>query len=107
MFKVATNNEAASIEMLNLKINNASDHSDFWLWDGDVPLVEGTNTSSDYVMFDPLGILHSRSQTVRATSSVSADIGGQNGDDVAVFFDNEVDVEAIGGDFGFGMCRHR
>ncbi len=104
MFKVATNNEAASIEMLNLKINNASDHSDFWLWDGDVPLVEGTNTSSDYVMFDlsasPFEIADGSSNIF----SVSADIGGQNGDDVAVFFDNEVDVEAIGGDFGFGMC---
>lgn len=104
MFKVATNNEAASIEMLNLKINNASDHSDFWLWDGDEPLVEGVNTSQDYVMFDlsasPFEIADGSSNIF----SVSADIGGQNGDDVAVYFDNEVDVEAIGGDFGFGMC---
>ncbi len=104
MFKVATNNEAASLETLNLKINNASDHSDFWLWDGDEPLVEGTNTSADYVIFDlsasPFEIADGSSNIF----SVSADIGGQNGDDVAIFFDNEVDVEAIGGDFGFGMC---
>lgn len=104
MFKVATNNEAAEIRMMNIKINNASDHSDFWLWDGDEPLVEGVNTSQDYVLFDLSDAAFEIADGSSNIFSVSADIGGQNGDDVGVYFDNEVDVESIGGDFGFGMC---
>ncbi len=103
-FKIATTNEAASIEMMNIQINNASDHSDFWLWDGDVPLVEGVHSSQDNVLFDLSGSPFAIANGSSNIFSVSADIGGKNGDDVGVFFDNEVDVEAIGGNFGFGMC---
>lgn len=103
-FKLAANNEAASVTMMTVKIDNASDHSDFWLWDGDEALVEGENTSSDYVLFDladaPFAIADGSSNIF----TVSADIGGQATDTVKVFFDNEVDVEAIGGDFDFGLC---
>lgn len=103
-FKIASNSEAAEITMINLKIDNASDHSDFWLWDGDEALVEGMNTSADYVLFDlsdaPFDIADGSSNIF----TVSADIGGQGSDTVKVFIDNEVDVEAIGGDFGFGLC---
>lgn len=104
MFKIAANNEAADVSMLTVKVDNASDHSDFWLWDGDEALVEGVNTSQDYVLFDlsdePFAIAEGSSNIF----SVSADVGGQASDTVKVFFDNEVDVEAIGGDFGFGLC---
>lgn len=104
MFKIATNSEATSLETLLLKINNASDHSDFWLWDGDEPLVEGVNTSSDYVLFDLSDDAFAIADGSSNIFSVSLDVGGQSADTVGVFIDNEVDVTAIGGDFGFGMC---
>lgn len=103
-FKIATNNESASISTIMVKVDNASDHSDFWLWDGDEPLVEGENTSQDYVLFDLSAEEYEIAEGSSNIFSVSADIGGQGSDTVKVYVDNEVDVEAIGGDFGFGLC---
>ncbi len=103
-FKLTTNSEAADVQMVTLKIDNATDHSDFWLWDGSTALAEGDWVSGDLVMFDlsdsPFAIDEGSSNVF----SVSADIGGQDADTVKVFVDNRVDVVAEGGDFGFGMC---
>ncbi len=102
-FKIAAASEAASVETLTLKIDNASDHSNFKLWDGSVELVAGVNTSGDVVVFDmssaPFAIADGGSNIF----SVSATIGGQNADLVKVYVDNAVDVVAVGGDYGFGM----
>jgi hypothetical protein len=102
-FKIAAASEAASVETLTLKIDNASDHSNFKLWDGSVELVAGVNTSGDVVVFDmssaPFAIVDGSSNTF----SVSATIGGQSAELVKVYIDNAVDVVAIGGDYGFGM----
>lgn len=103
-FKVAANNEEASITTIMVKIDNASDHSDFWLWDGDEPLVEGVNTSADYVLFDLSGEEFDIAEGSSNIFTISADIGGTGGDTISVYVDNEVDVEAIGGDYGFGLC---
>lgn len=102
-FKVAADNEDAMIESMTFKINNASDHSDFKLWDGNDFVADGVNTTGDLVLFDlssdPFGIDEGNDNIFK----ISADIGGQADDDIEVFVDNDVDVVAIGGDFGFGM----
>jgi len=103
-FKLAASSEAASLTDITLKIDNASDHSNFKLWDGSVELAAGVNASGDVVVFDlsstPFAIADGGSNIF----SVSANIGGQNADAVKVSVDNAVDVVAIGGDYGFGMA---
>jgi hypothetical protein len=103
-FKIdATGSEDASVEVITLKVDNASDHSDFNLWDGSEWLVACENTTSDQVVCDlsdsPFDIEEGDSNIFR----LSADIGGQDADAVKVFVDNAIDVVAIGGDFGHGL----
>ncbi len=103
-FKVTTNSEAASVQSVTLKVDNASDHSNFWLWDGTVALAEGSNVSGDLVMFDLSSSPFAIDEGSSNIFSVSADVGGQSADTVKVYVDNRVDIVAEGGDFGFGMC---
>ncbi len=101
-FKITTNSEAADVQMITLKIDNAVDHDDFKLWDGTVLLAEGEYIGDKLVTFvldDGYDIAEGGNNIFQ----VSADIGGEDGDDVAVYVDNKADVVAIGGDFGFGM----
>ncbi|MEK9157094.1 MAG: hypothetical protein AAB448_03115, partial [Patescibacteria group bacterium] len=103
-FKIdATGSEDASIELITLKVDNASDHSDFNLWDGSEWLVACENTVSDQVVCDlsdsPFDIEEGNSNIFR----LSADIGGQDADTVKVFVDNAIDIVAMGGDFGHGL----
>lgn len=103
-FKIdATGSEDASVEVITLKVDNASDHSDFNLWDGSEWLVACENTVSDQVVCDlsdsPFDIGEGDSNIFR----LSADIGGQDADTVKVFVDNAIDVVAIGGDYGNGL----
>ncbi len=103
-FKITTNSEAASIQTVTLKLDNASDHSDFQLWDGSTWLASGTNTSGDLVLFDLSDASFEIEEGSSDIFSVSADISGQDAENVKVFVDNRVDIVAEGGDFGFGMC---
>lgn len=102
-FKLVANSEPASVEMVTLKIDDAVDHSDFWLWDGSTALVAGEWLGADQVLFDlsdePFEIAESGSNIF----SVSADIGGQDADTVKVYLDNNADLVAVGGELGFGM----
>jgi len=103
-FKIAANgSESASVQSVMVKVDNASDHGDFRLWDGNVLLAQGTNSSGDWVVFnlsaDPFAIVEGGNNIF----TVSADIGGQATDTIKVFIDNNVDVIATGGDFGFGL----
>jgi hypothetical protein len=103
-FKITTNTEDASMETVTLKMDNASDHGDYRLWDGSDEVATGEWISGDFVLFDlsaePFVITEGNSNIF----SVSADIGGQASDAVKVYVDNRADVVATGGDFGFGMC---
>ncbi len=103
-FKLAAASEAASVQDITLKIDNASDHSNFKLWRGSTQVATGVNTSGDIVVFDMTSAPYSIADGASAIFSVSADIGGQNADSVKVYVDNSVDVVAIGGDYGFGMA---
>ncbi len=103
-FKIdATGSEDASVELITLKVDNASDHSDYNLWDGSEWLVVCENTVSDQVVCDlsdsPFDIEEGDSNIFR----LSADIGGQDADTVKVFVDNAIDVVAEGGDYGHGL----
>ncbi|MFA5946969.1 MAG: hypothetical protein WC813_03010 [Patescibacteria group bacterium] len=103
-FKAAANgSEAADISAITVKVDNASDHSDFRLWDGSVLLTTGVNSSGDWVVFDLSAHPFHINEGGNNIFSVSADIGGQSADTVKVFIDNNVDIVAIGGDFGFGL----
>ncbi len=104
MFKItASGTEAASIEVMTLNINNAADHSDFKLWDGDTLLDTGVDIGSDLVAFDLTATPFEIEEGGNNIFSVSADIGGQDAETIKVHVENTVDVVAIGGDFGFGM----
>ena len=103
-FKLAASSEAASFEAVTLKIDNASDHSNFKLWKGATLLATGVNTSGDVVVFDMSSAPYAIADGGSAIFSVSANIGGQNADAVKVYVDNSVDVVAVGGDYGFGMA---
>ncbi len=103
-FKAAANgSEAADISAITLKIDNASDHADFRLWDGNVELSKGVNSSGDWVVFDLSAHPFHINEGGNNIFSVTADIGGQSLDTVKVYVDNAVDVVAIGGDYGFGL----
>lgn len=102
-FKIAASDEDASVELITLKVDNAADHSDFNLWDGSEWLVACENTSGDQVVCDLSDDAFAIEDGDSNIFSLSADIGGQNGDDVKVYVDNEIDVVAVGGDYGYGL----
>lgn len=104
LFKIEAATEDASVEMITLKIDDAADHDDFKLWDSAVLVAMGTDVGGDLVVFDlsdePFEITEGNSNIF----TVTADIGGQADDEIHVYVDNAIDIEAIGGDFGFGMA---
>lgn len=103
-FKLAAASEDAEVQAITLKVDNSADHSDFWLWVDGEPVVEGTDIGDKLVAFDfsdePIVIADGQNEIFELT----ADIGGENGDDVKVYVENAVDVISIGGDYGFGMA---
>jgi hypothetical protein len=102
-FKVTAGTEDASVESITLKVDNASDHSNFNLWDGSTWLVECENTSGDLVVCDLSDDAFLIEEGDNNIFKLSADIGGQNDDDIKVYVDNAIDVVAVGGDFGYGL----
>jgi hypothetical protein len=99
----ASGSEAADVSSITLKVDNAADHADFRLWDGNVLLATGSNSNGDWVVFDLSAHPFHIEEGGNNIFSVSADVGGQAADTIKVFVDNAVDVVAIGGDFGFGL----
>ncbi len=103
-FKIeATGTEGVDVELITLKVDNASDHTDFNLWDGSTWLVACENTTGDQVVCD----LSDESFEIEEGDSnifaLSADIGGQDADTIKVYVDNAIDVVAIGADYGYGV----
>ena len=101
-FKVEADSEAAELEYFRLKIDNATDHDDYKLWDGSELLANGVWASGDLVDFDldEVFVIDDGDSNI---FTVTADIGGETGDTIKVYIDKDTDVTAIGGDFGFGM----
>ncbi|MFZ2681937.1 MAG: hypothetical protein WAZ14_02495 [Patescibacteria group bacterium] len=104
MFKVtASGSESASLEMMTLNVDDAIDHTDYKLWDGNVFLASGSIVGNDLVAFDMSASPFEIEEGGNNIFTVTANIGGQDAETVKVFIDNAIDVVAIGGDFGFGM----
>lgn len=103
-FRIAANSEAASLEMMTLKVDNAADHTDYRLWDGNVELVSGSFIGNKLVKFDLSSAPFAISEGGSNIFKVTADIGGDSTDTVKVYVDNKVDVVAIGGDYGYGLA---
>lgn len=104
MFKAtASGTEGASIEMMTLNIDQASDHDNFKLWDGTTELAMGEDIGGDLVVFDLSDAPFEIEEGGNNIFTVSANIGGQDNDTIKVGIENAVDVLSIGTDFGFGM----
>lgn len=106
-FRVTANSESASVREITLKVDNASDHSNFKLLDGTTVLATGTYLGNKLVKFDlsssPVAIAEGANKIL----NVTANIGGSTGDDIKVWLDKDVDIVAVGGDYGFGMSVTR
>lgn len=103
-FRVAAATEDASLEELTLKIDNSASHSDFKLWQNGVLISTGVDLGKKLVKFDFSSTPFAITEGSNKIFSVTADIGGENGDDVKVYIDKAVDVVASGGNYGFGMA---
>jgi hypothetical protein len=103
-FKIAASgSEGASVESITLKVDNASDHDDYRLWDGSVLVAQGENTDGDMVVFDLTDDAFAIEEGGNNIFTVTADVGGEDSDTIKVYVDNTIDVVAIGTDFGFGL----
>lgn len=105
-FKVEAATEGLYIEDIRLNIDDAVDHDDFRLWDGSTQVATGVWAEGDFVDFafsSPFFIDEGDSDIF----SVSADVGGQNGDALKVYIDNDADFSAYGADYGFGVIVTR
>lgn len=94
--------EDIDVEHITLKIADADDHSDFKLYQSSSLLATGENIGDDLVLFDlttPYEILEGADRTF----TVTADIGGEDGDTIQVYLDNDADLYAVGQTYGFGV----
>ena len=101
-FKVEADTEDAMIESVRLEIDNAAEHSDYKLWDGSELVATGVYASGDSVDF-MFGSSFDIEEGDNNIFTLTADIGGETGDNIKVYIDKDTDLVAIGGDFGFGM----
>lgn len=97
--RLEADGEDASVEAITLNVDSAGDHSDYALWNSDDKLATCT-ASSDLVTCEltkAFDIADGDSETFE----LSADVGGENNDDITVSVEERADVVAIGGDYGF------
>lgn len=102
-FSVEADDEDASVEQITLNVDDAGDHSDYQLWNGDDLLASGESDGDELVTFtltNPLELDEGDTETLE----VSATIGGESDDTISVGVEETADVVAIGGDFGFNMA---
>lgn len=100
-FTIDAAGEDAWLEMITLNVDDAGDHSDYELWNGNDLLAAGTQ-SDDLVSFeltDPLFIEEGNDESFTMTAT----IGGEADDLVKVAVEEETDVVATGGDYGFNL----
>jgi len=98
-FSAAT--EGASIEQVMFDIDNASEHSNFELYDGSDLLATGTvdGKKVTFVLSPAYEIAKGDDQTL----TVKADIGGEANDVISVAIEESADVMAVGSIYGFNM----
>lgn len=94
------------VEALTLNIDQADEHDDFQLWQGGTEVAIATFIGDDKVLFELDEAFLLEDGTDR-DFSVSLDVGGDAGDDIKTWVDNDADVQAYGDDFGFGVSVDR
>ncbi len=102
-FSVEADGEDASVEQITLNVDDAGDHSDYQLWNGDELLASCDSDGDELVtceLTNPLELDDGDSETLE----LSATIGGEADDTIAVAVEETADVVAVGGDFGFNMA---
>jgi len=102
-FKITTATEAGEVESLTLKIDNASDHSDYTMWADGAEVATGEYIGDKLVVFDfatAFDIAKGQSEIF----TVTADIGGEAADTISVYMDNAIDVYVIGGLYSYPMA---
>lgn len=105
-FKLSPSSEDGMLEQVTLKIDNAADHGDFKLWQDDTLVATGVSIGSDLVRFtlaSPFTVQEGNSRIFKVT----ADIGGENGDDIKVYLDKSADLIVKGSDFGYNLTVTR
>ncbi len=101
-FTIDANNEDAMIESLTLNVDKAEDHDEYELWQSSTKIADGESIGNDLVLFtfdDAYTVLDGNTKTFKVT----AKIGGDPNDTIATALEENSDLTAIGGDFGFGM----
>jgi hypothetical protein len=100
-FRIEADDEDAWLEMITLNVDDASDHSDYELWNGN-DLVATGEQDDELVAFEltePLFIEEGDSESFKVTAT----IGGESDDEILVAIEEETDVVAVGGDYGFNL----
>lgn len=105
-FLATAGTEDVSIERMRIKVDNASDHSDFGLYQASTKLSTGVYASGDFVDFelDTPYVIPDGNNKIFA---VKMDVGGQAADAVDVYLDKDTDVIGVGGDYGFNVSVTR
>lgn len=101
-FDLDADGEDASVEEITVNVDDAADHDNYELWNGSDLLASG-EVSGDLVTFvltNPLTIEDGDNETL----TVSADIGGESADTITTTIEEEADIVAIGGDYGFNLA---
>ncbi len=100
-FDATAANEDAWLSEITLNVDDAGDHSNYELWNGNDLVASGTQ-SDDLVSFELADSIYiEEGETEDFT--LTADIGGESGDTIGVAVEEEADVVAIGGDYGFNL----
>ena len=100
-FKVTPDGEDATLSQVTINVDQASDHTNYKLKKASTLLATGT-VSGDLVTFVLTSSLFIKDGD-NANLTVSADIGGQSGDDIGVGIEAATDVVAVGSDYGFNL----
>ncbi len=98
--------EDISIETITLKVDQASDHDDFKLWQGSDQIGTGEYIGNKLVLFT-LDEAYEIEKSKNVNFSVSMDVGGQANDAVDVYLNSDADFNATGDDYGFNVTVTR
>jgi hypothetical protein len=101
-FTLETDDEDGHLHRITLNIDDAADHSNYKLYNGSDMLASGESNGDELVTFEltnPFFLEEGDSENF----DVTADIGGDSGEDLSVAVEEASDIVAIGDDFGFNM----
>lgn len=100
-FRVTATDEDAWLEQITLNVDDAADHSDYQLWNGNDLLASGEQEGDlvTFLLTDSMYIEEGDNENFTLTAT----IGGEASDDIMVAVEEETDIVAIGGDYGFNL----